>query len=75
MRAVLVFIVMAGCAGSMRPAVMPKLSTLPGEPEVEPRPEQARVIRAAIPAALDLDLEQAQPPIYDQSLVPWVKLK
>jgi hypothetical protein len=81
MRAALVIIVLAGCAGSMRPAVLPKLSALPGEPErrdavlesapVEPSREQERVIRSALPAALD----QSPPPTYDASLVPWVKLK
>jgi hypothetical protein len=75
-----VIIVLAGCAGSLRPAVLPKQSALPGDPErrdamfesgpVEHRPDQERVIRSALPAALD------QPrPTYDASLVPWVKLK
>lgn len=50
MRAFVVFFVLAGCAGSMYPAVIPKLSELPSEPErrngvldsghVEPGPEQ-----------------------------------
>jgi hypothetical protein len=80
MRAAIVIIVLAGCAGSMRPAVLPKLSTLPGDPERRdavlesapvPSPEQRRVIRSALPAAF----EQTPPTTYDASLVPWVKLK
>lgn len=56
-RAAVLFIACAACAGSMRPAVIPKLSELPSEPErrngvldsahAQPGPEQQPVSKKA----------------------------
>ena len=73
-----VLLVLAACAGPVRPGVVPKLSERPGDIE-----RRDAILDNALKAAAPIDEKRVvldtpakqEPVPYDKPLVPWVKLK